>query len=90
VQQSFAQQQAAHQAERGGWEEKDPTNPNAFLSFGIGFVAFLVVIGILFPFKAPHDTPAANYTAMQWVASLFFKHMLVSFTNTLFFTAPSA
>lgn len=86
VQPSFAQQQAAHQTERGGWEEKDPTNPSGFLSFGIGFVAFLVVIGILFPFKAPPDTPAANYTAMQWVASLFFKHMLVSFTNTLFFT----
>ncbi len=71
---------------RGGWEEKDPTNPNPLLSFGIGLLVFLVIIGILFPFKAAADVPASKFTLMQWVASLFFKHMLVSFTNTLFFT----
>ena len=87
LQPTFAQNQApSHSAERGGWEEIDPTNPNGMLSFGIGFVLFLAVIGVLFPFKAPPDVVAANYTGMQWVASLFFKHMAVSFTNTLFFT----
>lgn len=71
---------------RGGWEEADPTNPNPMLAFGIGFVIFLVWIGALYPFKAPEGTSAANYTVMQFIASLFFKHALVSFTNTLFFT----
>lgn len=41
---------------------------------------------VLFPFKAPEGTAPATYTAMQFIASLFFKHALVSFTNTLFFT----
>jgi biopolymer transport protein ExbB/TolQ/predicted nucleic acid-binding Zn-ribbon protein len=71
---------------RGGWEESDPTNPNPMLAFGIGFVIFLVWIGVLYPFKAPDGTAAATYTPMQFIASLFFKHALVSFTNTLFFT----
>ncbi|MBB5031586.1 MotA/TolQ/ExbB proton channel family protein [Prosthecobacter vanneervenii] len=75
-----------HQGERGGWEEIDPTNPNALLSFGIGFGLFALWIAILYPFKAPESTAPATYTTMQFVASLFFKHMLVSFTNTLFFT----
>ena len=72
--------------ERGGWEEIDPTNPNGFLSFGIGFVLFLTWVGILYPFKAADSVPSATYTTMQFVASLFFKHMAVSFMNTLFFT----
>lgn len=72
--------------ERGGWEEIDPTNPNGFLSFGIGFVLFLTWVGILFPFKAADSVSPATYTTMQFIASLFFKHMLVSFMNTLFFT----
>jgi biopolymer transport protein ExbB/TolQ len=78
--------ESAPSSSRGGWEENDPTNPNPLLSFGLGFAGFLVVIGFLYPFKAPPEVAAANFTAMQWVASLFFKHMLVSFTNTLFFT----
>lgn len=87
IQTSFVpHQHEAQFSERGGWEEKDPTNPNPLVSFGLGFLAFLVLIGILYPFKAAPDIPAAKYTLIQWVASLFFKHMLVSFTNTLFFT----
>jgi len=74
------------QGERGGWEEKDPTNPNAFLCFGIGFVIFLAWVGILYPFQAPPEVPSAKFTTMQFVASLFYKHMAVSFCNTLFFT----
>lgn len=72
--------------QRGGWEETDPTNPNPILSFSIGFVLFLAWVGILYPFQAPEGTASADYTGMQFIASLFYKHMLVSFTNTLFFT----
>jgi biopolymer transport protein ExbB/TolQ len=71
---------------RGGWAEKDPTNPNSLLSFGIGFVLFVAWVGLLFPFNPKPSVPVAEYTGMQFVASLFYKHMLVSFTNTLFFT----
>ncbi len=83
-----ASQSAATSAQgaRGGWEEKDPTNPNAMLSFGIGVILFLAWVGILFPFVAPETKPVAEYTGMEFLASLFYKHMLVSFTNTLFFT----
>ncbi|GAA5140696.1 MotA/TolQ/ExbB proton channel family protein [Prosthecobacter algae] len=75
-----------HRQERGGWEETDPSNPNPMLSFGMGVVLFLAWVGILFPFQAPEGTSPADYTGMQFIASLFYKHMLVSFTNTLFFT----
>jgi biopolymer transport protein ExbB/TolQ len=75
-----------NRAERGGWEESDPTNPNPFLSLGIGIVLFLAWVGILYPFQAPEGTSPGDYTGMQFLASLFYKHMLVSFTNTLFFT----
>lgn len=74
------------QGERGGWEEKDPTNPNGFLSFAVGFLIFLTWVGILYPFQAPEGTASAKFTTMQYVASLFYKHMAVSFMNTLFFT----
>ena len=77
---------STERGERGGWEEIDPTNPNGLLSFGIGFVLFVLWIGILYPFKAPDSVSPATYTGMQFIASLFFKHMLVSFMNTLFFT----
>jgi DNA-directed RNA polymerase subunit RPC12/RpoP len=72
-------------AARGGWAEKDPTNPNSLLSFAIGLVLFIAWVGILFPFNPSDKVPVAEYTTMQFVASLFYKHMLVSFTNTLFF-----
>lgn len=81
-----ATQDPTPQGERGGWEEKDPTNPNGLISFGIGFLLFLTWVGILYPFQAPEGTPTATYTTMQFMASLFYKHMAVSFTNTLFFT----
>ncbi len=84
--QSAATSNGNERGERGGWEEIDPTNPNSFLSFGIGFVLFLAWVGILYPFQAPEGTSPATYSGMQFIASLFYKHMLVSFTNTLFFT----
>ncbi len=71
---------------RGGWEEKDPTNPSGLLSLGIGIVFFLAWVGILYPFAPGDEVAVADYTGMQFLASLFYKHMLVSFTNTLFFT----
>ncbi len=77
---------ASVRGERGGWEEKDPTNPSSLLSFGMGFGFFVLWVAILYPFQAPDGASPASYTTMQFVASLFFKHMLVSFMNTLFFT----
>lgn len=74
------------QSQRGGWEEKDPTNPNGLLSFGIGFLVFATWVGIIYPFQAPHGKSSADFTTMEFVASLFYKHAAVSFTNTLFFT----
>jgi len=47
---------------------------------------FVIWVGLLFPFNPGADVQVANYTTMQFVASLFYKHMLVSFTNTIFFT----
>lgn len=71
--------------ERKAWKEEDPTNPNARLSFGIGIGATLLWFAIVYPFQAPHGTPAASYTTMQTLANLFYKHFTVSFANTLFF-----
>lgn len=71
--------------ERGGWEEADPTNPNMLLSFGIGVLLTVTWLGILYPFIPPDTVAAAEFTTMQWVANLFYKHLLVSSVNTLFF-----
>ncbi len=71
--------------ERKAWKEEDPTNPNAKLSFGIGLSLTLLWFAIVFPFQAPHGTPAASFTMMQILANLFYKHLTVSFANTLFF-----
>lgn len=71
---------------RGGWEESDPTNPSMLMSLGLGVLLFLTWFGIIYPFQAPPTVAAADFTGMQWIANLFFKHLLVSATNTLFFT----
>ena len=71
--------------ERKAWKEEDPTNPNARLSFGIGIGLTILWFAIVFPFQAPHGTPMANFSAMQSLANLFYKHFIVSFANTLFF-----
>ena len=72
--------------ERQAWKETDPTNPNPLLSLGLGMGALLVWFGCLLPFNPPAGTAVAEYSTMQFVASLFYKHFLASFVNTGFFT----
>jgi biopolymer transport protein ExbB/TolQ/DNA-directed RNA polymerase subunit RPC12/RpoP len=72
--------------ERLAWKEADPTNPNPLLSLGIGFALLLIWFGLLLPFVPPADKPIADYSTMQFIASLFYKHFVVSFLNTMFFT----
>lgn len=73
-------------AERKAWKETDPTNPNFFKGLGIGFVLLVLWLGLLYPFNPPPEKPIADYNTMQFVASLFFKHFVASFLNTLFFS----
>jgi len=70
---------------RSGWKEEDPTNPNSFVTFGIGLVITLTIFGIIYPFIAPDSVPVANYSTMQFLANLLYKHFTVSFLNILFF-----
>lgn len=70
---------------RTGWVETDPTNPNSFVAFGIGLVGAAALLSVLWIFNPPAAKVAANYTTMEWLAALFFKHALVSVTNTIFF-----
>jgi len=70
---------------RTGWVESDPTNPNGLLSFAIGVVVAATFLSMLWVFNPPADKPMAEYKTMEWLASLFFKHALVSITNTVFF-----
>lgn len=72
--------------ERKAWKEEDPTNPNAKLSFGLGLGITLIWFVIVYPFAPRHDLPAAQYSTMNMVANLFYKHFTVSFLNTLFFS----
>ena len=71
--------------ERKAWKEEDPTNPNAKLSFGIGLGLTLLWFLIVYPLQAPSGTSSSNFTTMQTLANLFYKHFTVSFANTLFF-----
>ncbi len=86
-----AQEEAAEggydreQFERGGWEEKDPTNPNGFVCFGIGLALTVLLGAILFPFNPPKEVEHSDYNGIQFIASLFFKHWEVSFANFLLF-----
>ncbi len=72
--------------ERQAWEEKDPTNPRFLTGLGLGAALATVWYALLFPFIPPADKAVADYSGMQFLASLFYKHFLVSFINTLFFT----
>lgn len=71
--------------ERKAWKETDPTNPNPKMSIGIGFGITLIVFLIVYPFQAPKGVETANFTTMQMLANLLYKHFTVSFLNTLFF-----
>jgi biopolymer transport protein ExbB/TolQ len=76
--------------QRLGWKETDPTNPNGFVTFGIGIVITLTWFGIVYPFVPKPSIPVSDYTSMQWLGNLFFKHFTVSFMNTLFFCWAAA
>jgi len=70
---------------RYGWKETDPTNPDMFVSLGIGVALLAFWFLILLPFNPAAGKSNSAYTTMEFVASLFFKHFLVSVLNTLFF-----
>lgn len=61
-------------AQRGGWEETDPTNPNPWLALTIGAVLTAAWYGILFAF------PAENY-----IRALFCDRTWVNYMETFFF-----
>lgn len=76
---------AKPKSERKAWKEADPTNPNFMKSFGIGFGILVLWYAILFPFNPKADVPVADYNTMQFMAALFYKHLVASILNTLFF-----
>ncbi len=70
---------------RVAWKEQDPTNPNGLVSFGIGLSLAIVWFIIVYPLKAPADKAVAAFTSGEFLANVFYKHLIVSFANTLFF-----
>jgi biopolymer transport protein ExbB/TolQ len=70
---------------REGWEETDPSNPDFLKSLGIGVGLLAVWYLILFPFVAKEGVPHADFSTMNFIASLFYGHLAVSLLNTLFF-----
>ena len=87
---NFENNYAPQRPQRLGWKETDPTNPNGFVTFGIGIVITLAWFGIVYPFVPKPSIPVSDYTSMQWLGNLFFKHFTVSFMNTLFFCWAAA
>lgn len=74
------------QYDRGGWEEKDPTNPNGFICFGIGLAVTILVFAVLFFCRAPEGLEHKDYSELQYITSLFWgEHAGVAFFNFLFF-----
>jgi len=73
-------------ASRQGWKETDPTNPNMLASLGMGVAMLTFWFLILLPFNPAAGKSNADYSTMEYVASLFYKHFLVSLLNTLFFS----
>ncbi|MDB6074100.1 MAG: hypothetical protein JWO89_1740, partial [Verrucomicrobiaceae bacterium] len=80
-----ASPQASVRLQRSGWAESDPTNPNMWLAFGIGLVFTIAWLGIMYPLQPPATKPVADYSGLQILANLFYKHFLVSAVNTMFF-----
>ena len=81
---------APQRPQRLGWKETDPTNPNGFITFAIGLVLTITWFGIVYPFVPKASVSAADYTGMQFLGNLFYKHFTVSFMNTLFFCWAAA
>lgn len=76
---------AQEKPQRAGWTEEDPTNPNAFLTFGIGLLSTIIIFAIFYPFIAPATKSVADYNTLEFMANLLFKHFTVSFLNVTFF-----
>ncbi len=76
----------APKPKRTGWVETDPTNPNMLVSFGIGFVIFLAIAGLLYPFEPDPAKPSATWNTLEYLSNVFYKHLLVNASNLLFFT----
>jgi flagellar motor component MotA len=74
---------AAHggRPERQAWKEADPSNPSLWLSLAISFGVLLLVFAVVGLFRAPAGKPTAEYTTMQFIASLLFSHFTVSVLN---------
>lgn len=72
--------------ERQAWKETDPTNPPFLKGLAIGLGLLAIWFGLLLPFRPPADLPIADYNSLQFLASLFYKHFVVSLLNSLFFT----
>jgi len=72
--------------ERRAWKESDPTNPHSLTTLFIGVVLVLLWFVLLCPFNPPENKPTAEYSTMEFLASLFYKHFTASLLNTLFFT----
>ena len=81
----FAGGSANQRPVRNVWKEQDPTNPNALMSFGIGFGLTVVWFAIIYFFQAPPEKVSSEFTTGETLANLFYKHFTVSFANTLFF-----
>ena len=75
---------AFRSVERRGWKETDPTNPRMLVSFGLGLAMVLIWFFLHLPFN-PGSRPVDSYSPAQWLAALFFKHLLVSSLNCTFF-----
>ena len=71
---------------RSGWAESDPTNPNMLVAFAIGVALTVAWLGILFPCQPSASKAVADYNGVEILANLFYKHLLVSAVNTLFFS----
>jgi len=56
-----------------------------FAAFGIGLLLTVVWLGLMYPLQPPASRAVADYNGLQILANLFYKHLLVSAVNTLFF-----
>ena len=72
--------------QRKGWKEADPTNPNPYIGVGVGLGITLLWFAFIYFFRAAPAKPAADFTTLELLANLFYKHITVSFANTLFFS----
>jgi flagellar motor component MotA len=69
---------------RGGWEEKDPANPNAFSALLIGGLLTLAWYAVLFPLgQGKYNAPSVS--ALDYIHDLFYERTWVNYMETFFF-----